>query len=439
MDLRVCEYCGTEFSADLTECPLCGKSVDSAELDFTSVPEETDFLPDAEANRSSARKPGQHLAKKKRGGRFASSAKKEKPAAKAEREVPADGNVYKIPKWMMVLICVFLGLAVVIGAAYAIYNLGWFGKRTSSLSTAASASASSASSSAPSGSQSTTSEQYTNEEDYAAEKSTQSSKPDVVTCTGLTLGKTTVTFDEADQFDNLTYTLEPADCTQEVVFTSSDEKIATVNAQGKVVAVSGGSATITATCGTQTASCLVTCDFAASEETTEETAVPASLSSTDMTLFYPGEKATLTVSNIPKGSSAVFSSADSSIASVTTGGTVSAVGSGQTTITVKVGDQTLSCIVRCKLDDSAENNGQDTNCTISHSDVTMSIAGEYFKISLKDSSGNTVSGVTWSSSDNSICTVDGSGVVYAAGSGTAYVSTTYGGKTYQCIVRCNLN
>ena len=90
-----------------------------------------------------------------------------------------------------------------------------------------------------------------------------------------------------------------------------------------------------------------------------------------MTLFYPGEKAALTVTNIPAGASAVFSSADTSIASVTTGGTVSAVGSGQTTVTVKVGDQTLTCIVRCKLDDSTEKTGEDANCTISHSDVTM--------------------------------------------------------------------
>ena len=41
--------------------------------------------------------------------------------------------------------------------------------------------------------------------------------------------------------------------------------------------------------------------------------------------------------------------------------------------------------------------------------------------------------------DVSICSVDGTGVVKAEGSGTAYVSTTYNGISYQCIVRCNLH
>ena len=80
----------------------------------------------------------------------------------------------------------------------------------------------------------------------------------------------------------------------------------------------------------------------------------------------------------------------------------------------------------------------DGSYSISHSDVTMSLMGEYFKLRLLDSNGDAVSGVSWSSGDSSICTVDASGVVTAAGSGTTTVSTTYGGSTYQCIVRCNL-
>ena len=125
------------------------------------------------------------------------------------------------------------------------------------------------------------------------------------------------------------------------------------------------------------------------------------------------------------------------MATVSDRGVITAMGSGTTTITVYVGGRDpLSCIVRCNLDSSAE--APDGSYSISHSDVTMSLRGEYFKLRLLDSNGDAVSGVSWSSGDSSICTVDASGVVTAAGSGTTTVSTTYGGATYQCIVRCNL-
>jgi uncharacterized protein YjdB len=456
MELRVCEYCGTEFSADLTECPLCGKAVDPDELLI-----DTDTVTDSageqsEENRGAEkRKPGQRLAsrkKKGRGGKFSKPRKTTPENLQEEPEQSEPGaNPYRIPKWMMALICVFLGLAVLIGAAFACYNMGFFGKRVSSLSSqadsqekqaeasaSAAASASQSASSQVSSSQPASSSQYTNEEDQHTQ-STQTQQPAAasVACTGLTLSPTTVTFDESDQFANLTVSLQPTDCTEKVSYASSDDSIATVNAQGKIVAVKGGSVTITASCGTQKATCLVTCDFKTQTQTTEPTATPT-LSSSDMTLFYPGEKANLTVKDAPAGASISYKSSDTSIATVTDSGVVSAVTGGTATVTVTVGTQTLSCIVRCNLTNSAETGTTDANCTISNSDVTMSVTGEYFKLTLKDSSGKTVSGLSWSSTDSGVCTVDASGVVYAKGSGTANVTTTYGGKTYSCIVRCHL-
>ena len=100
----------------------------------------------------------------------------------------------------------------------------------------------------------------------------------------------------------------------------------------------------------------------------------------------------------------------------------------------------LECIVRCKLDSSAES-GADVDaegCTLSHSDVTMAFLGEYFKISLKDADGNRVKGLSWKSGNTGVCTVDADGVVTATGKGTTTVSTTYGGKSFECIIRCNL-
>ena len=66
--------------------------------------------------------------------------------------------------------------------------------------------------------------------------------------------------------------------------------------------------------------------------------------------------------------------------------------------------------------------------------MTLSV-GESFSLTLRDSDGNAVS-VTWSVSDGSVCSVSGNEVT-GKSSGDTTVSTTYGGKTYSCIVRVN--
>ena len=147
----------------------------------------------------------------------------------------------------------------------------------------------------------------------------------------------------------------------------------------------------------------------------------------------------------PADASITFSSSNSAVATVTTLGGVKAVGSGNATITVMVNDVKLTCIARCNLADSAETgNGGDTTVqpsasyAISHSDVSLFTVGETFRLVLSDDTGAAVSGVNWSSSNGGVCSVSAGGTVTALGSGTATVSTTYGGKTYSCIVRCSL-
>lgn len=426
MKLKKCEYCGTEFDAALSQCPLCGKAVQ---------PGAAEPQPVMPAAYKPAGGRGGKFSKKK-GGHFAADPKKEKEAKSAE-------NPYKIPKWMMVTICVILGLAVLMGAAFALYQLSWFPKFLSpkepvSMQEPAQQPAQEAASE-PAQPAAPTEQQYMNEEDYQPEEADEQPE-EVVPCEGLTLATSSITFDEPERFYNITVQKLPETCNQEVTFTSSDETIATVNQQGKVVAVNGGTAVITAVCGDQTATCLVTCDFIAEEEQEQPEELPPALNSTDMTLFYPGEQAPLIVSNIPEGAQVTFTSENASVATVTSSGTITAVGSGTTTVRAEVSGTKLECIVRCKLDSSAES-GADVDaegCTLSHSDVTMAFLGEYFKISLKDADGNRVKGLSWKSGNTGVCTVDADGVVTATGKGTTTVSTTYGGKSFECIIRCNL-
>ena len=430
MKLKKCEYCGTEFDAALSQCPLCGKAVQ---------PGAAEPMPVMSAPYKPARSGGGKFSKKK-GGRFSAPPKK--------KEKPAPGeNPYKIPKWMMAAICGVLGLAVVLGAAFALYQLSWFPKFLGSSEpasmqedvTAPEETAEPAEEAQPAA---PTEQQYMNEEDFQPSEEEASQPEAVVPCEGLTLATSSITFDEPERFYNITVQKLPETCNQEVVFTSSDETIATVNQQGKVVAVNGGTAVITASCGTQTATCLVTCDFIAEEaqQTAEEEAPAPSLNSTDMTLFYPGEQAPLIVSNASEGASVTYTSENPSVATVSSSGTITAVGSGTTTVRAEFDGMKLECIVRCKLDSSAESGdtADAEGCTLSHSDVTMAFLGEYFKISLKDADGNRIKGLSWKSGNTGVCTVDADGVVTASGSGTTTVSTTYGGKSFECIIRCNL-
>ena len=177
------------------------------------------------------------------------------------------------------------------------------------------------------------------------------------------------------------------------------------------------------------------------EETPEEEApqAPVELSSKDFTLFRPGEETVLTVKNAADGAVITYASSDETVASVTDTGKVVAVGDGVATITVTVDGQTLTCIARCNLGTTTENN-EDTeivtgNLQLSHADATLFNAGEAFSLYLT-ADGNRVTGAAYASENTAVCTVSGSGLVTAVGSGTTNVNVTYGGKTYTCIVRC---
>ena len=79
-----------------------------------------------------------------------------------------------------------------------------------------------------------------------------------VPCTGITLDQSTKSVTAMTDF-TLVATPTPSNTTDSVVWSSSDETVVTV-ANGVVTPVGLGTATITATCGTQSATCAVTVD-----------------------------------------------------------------------------------------------------------------------------------------------------------------------------------
>ena len=77
-----------------------------------------------------------------------------------------------------------------------------------------------------------------------------------IPCKGIILSNASLTFTSSGT-QTITAYIEPADTTDKLIWISSNEAVATVNSNGVVTAVSNGNATITATCGEHSATCLV--------------------------------------------------------------------------------------------------------------------------------------------------------------------------------------
>ena len=168
---------------------------------------------------------------------------------------------------------------------------------------------------------------------FTGEKDAPTPEPAV-----LTMNKTSVELTVGSSF---ALTVSGAD---KVAFSSSDEAVATVSANGTVQAVSTGSAVITASAADTTATCRVAVTAAVDQPDTP-TGKDLSLKAFDSEVtvqfsFNVGETVPLEVDGTD--ATVTWSSSDSQIATVDASGVVTAVSSGKTTITAAVDGQTLT-------------------------------------------------------------------------------------------------
>lgn len=177
-----------------------------------------------------------------------------------------------------------------------------------------------------------------------------------LSCTGLRFSADSVALSQTGMTAQLKLISTPQNTTDAVTYKSADESIVTVTQEGVVTAVGPGNTTIEATCGQMRAVCEILCTFA--EETPEPTDEepesepdsepigPLEISATDISFFANGESTALTVTGAGD-QQIIWESSDESVATVDETGCVVAVSSGTATITATVGDQSVSCIVRC--------------------------------------------------------------------------------------------
>ena len=170
---------------------------------------------------------------------------------------------------------------------------------------------------------------------------------ETVPATGITLDKTTLSFtDSATQ--TLVATVEPSDTTDKVVWTSNAESVATVT-NGVVKPLSNGSATITATCGSVSATCSVTVDIAEEEQVTL-----TSISAT----YTGGDVIVGTALTDLTGITVTATYSDGSTTEVTDYTLSGIIAEGSNTITVSYGGKTTTFTVTGVAESSGETTTQ---------------------------------------------------------------------------------
>ena len=213
--------------------------------------------------------------------------------------------------------------------------------------------------------------------------------------------------------------VSPAGSRQDVIWSSSDESVVAVSADGLVMAKRAGMAIISAE-ATDNPAVKAQCSVTVKRHVTG-----VSLSETSVSMFV-GKTYSLTATVVPSDAtdrSVTWTSSNSSIATVNSTGQITALSKGMATITVttKDGGYTSRCTVTVK-----DNMG---SVTISPSSLGMLYVGDAATaltavISPSDYPDKTVS---WSSSNTGVATVDTNGKVTPKAPGTAVITVTTNG------------
>lgn len=233
---------------------------------------------------------------------------------------------------------------------------------------------------------------------------------------GVTLPETPLvlaTGETATAETSYTYDGEtPENAQPEVVYTSGDATIATVDENGVITGVAEGETTITATVGELSAS------------RTVSVIIPVErLEAESMALHLADDPAALAYTVVPKNFTGelTFASANNSIATVDTNGQITPVAAGDTNVTVTAPNG-MTATAQIRVWDGPK----ELNLAPAKTEVTK---GSGTQIGVTDEQGNDVEAesLTWASSDETVAQVSGGWVdVTGTGAVTITASTEYG-------------
>lgn len=204
-----------------------------------------------------------------------------------------------------------------------------------------------------------------------------------------------------------------------VTWTSSDTKVLYVSPGGKVTAVGGGTATVTASVGgvsEESAPITVT-----AEEQPTDTVTSLTLDKYSLTLYMneEGEQLTATIQPASFAKSIVWNSSDTKVASVSDSGLVTAVGPGTCIISATAGDRHVSATVsvlaaRVRV----------TGVSFGETKHEIPMGGTAKLTATITPADATVKTLVWTSDDPGIASVSRTGIVTAVSVGTTKIHAT---------------
>ena len=416
MNRIICDICGCEYEETAEICPVCGYPRQGTEKIAAAA---------AVVERV-----------KVKGGRFSSKNVKKRRKAQL-RSAAADMNTERSDKPLLIVIALLV-VAILLVSLYIAQRFIW-GSGNAFI---------------------TNRGQYTSTTTAPAVTTAAPTVP----CAGILVDTPVIALDAAGQTQKLELSVMPEDTTDVLTFASSDEAVVQVSDDGTLTAVGSGQAEITITCGAVVRSCSVVCWFGEEATLPAETVIPSestapvettkptepkateaavlTLDPNDVSLFSINESFTIYArlgSSTVNRSKVTWTSSDPKIAAVDDG-VVTAVGKGVATITAEYKGQKATCTVRCRFENPTnqeeDQNGQEdqtnTAWRASHSDVSISV-GEAFKLTVKNSSGETADAI-WTMSIDGVVSVDGKTITGRA-PGLVTLTTTVEGQTFTCIVR----
>ncbi len=246
---------------------------------------------------------------------------------------------------------------------------------------------------------------------------------DFVAVTSITISPTTLELTEGE-IATLTATVAPADATDpSITWHSSNEKVATVDENGKVTAIKAGTASITVESSNGK---IATCTVTVKAKVVEATGVTLSATASELKV---GETLALTATVAPENTtdkSVTWTSDNTAVATVDAAGKVTAVGLGVANITATCGKVSATCkvtVVKTPV----------TSVTLDKTTLSLTEGDNATLTATVAPANATEKTVTWTSSDETVATVK-DGVVTAVKGGTATITATADGKSATCVV-----